>query len=117
MSFDVDRLPATQYLILDVLAARHRTGEPFWTFPARMRRALEALTAAGMVTFYPHDSRLRAELTAAGRDEVFNQGFLTPDQRENAQLRDEIKRINATLAELLCQRAIAQAGLTSPAVN
>lgn len=33
MTLDVDKLPPTQYLILEVLAARHRTGEPFWTFP------------------------------------------------------------------------------------
>lgn len=32
---DVDSLPPTQYLILDVLAARYRTGETLWTFPAR----------------------------------------------------------------------------------
>jgi hypothetical protein len=39
-SVNVDNLPASQYLVLEVLAARYRLGEPFWTFPSRFRRAL-----------------------------------------------------------------------------
>ena len=38
MAEDTDSLPPTQYLVLDVLAARYRLGENAWTFPARDAR-------------------------------------------------------------------------------
>ena len=46
---DTDNLPPTQYLILEVLAARYRTGEHAWTFPARVRNHLDALADLGLV--------------------------------------------------------------------
>lgn len=42
-------LPPAQYLIMEVLAARWRTGEPTWTFPQRLRPHVTALAAAGLV--------------------------------------------------------------------
>lgn len=49
----IDDLPPMQYLIIDVLIARHRTGETCWTLPAgpAYRRALDALAAAGLVRY------------------------------------------------------------------
>jgi hypothetical protein len=46
---DTDSLPPTQYLVLEVLAARHRTGEHVWTFPSRLTPQMKALEAAGLV--------------------------------------------------------------------
>lgn len=42
-------LPPTQYLVMEVLAARHRTGEPYWTFPSSLRQTLDALVRADLV--------------------------------------------------------------------
>ena len=39
---DTDSLPPTQYLVLEVLAARARLGEACWTFPSRLKPALNA---------------------------------------------------------------------------
>lgn len=50
-SVDTDRLPPTQYLILEVLAARYRTGEQVWTFPTRFRGALRGLAYTGLVAY------------------------------------------------------------------
>lgn len=49
MTVNVDQLPPTQYLILDVLGGRWRSGETLWTSPARLRTAVEALTDLGLV--------------------------------------------------------------------
>lgn len=43
MTWDIDGLPPTQYLIMDVLAARYRTGETSWTFPTSVGNALYLL--------------------------------------------------------------------------
>lgn len=45
----VHRLPLTQYLVLEVLAGRWRTGERSWTFPAAARPALRVLEALDYV--------------------------------------------------------------------
>ena len=39
---DIDGLPPTQYLVMGVLAARARLGEPYWTFPSRLRPTMRA---------------------------------------------------------------------------
>jgi hypothetical protein len=46
---DVDALPPTQYLVMEVLAARYRTGESCWTFPSRPTPAMRALEDIGAV--------------------------------------------------------------------
>lgn len=48
--FDVDRLTPTQYLIVEVLAARKRLGENAWTFPTRLRLSnFDQLGAHGLI--------------------------------------------------------------------
>lgn len=66
---DVDALPPTQYLIVEVLAARWRTGEQVWTFPARLRSALTPLADAGLVGWKAgiEQGTVLAWLTDAGR--------------------------------------------------
>lgn len=73
-------LPPTQYLVMEVLAARARTGEPFWTFPSVLRHQLDALVRAGLVNVLssPAPASLRVCLTKAGREHVLKPGYVTP---------------------------------------
>lgn len=84
---DVDRLPPTQYLVLEVLAARHRTGEQLWPFPSRVRPALVALEHLGLIqTMHgnvPHT--LRARLTEPGLRAVISPTYVPPDQSCEAE--------------------------------
>lgn len=79
-SIDTDSLPPTQYLILEVLAARWRTGEKTWTFPAQLRAHLNALTTAGLISWEPGNGpkRLRARLTAVGQKTMMPGGYEPP---------------------------------------
>lgn len=74
----------TEYLILEVLAARHRTGEPFWPFPSRFLRQLRSLKAAGLVTFESAVTAgdYRAGLTVEGRKAAVSEGYVVPAARE-----------------------------------
>jgi hypothetical protein len=66
---DVDKLPPTQYLIGEVLAARHRIGEPFWHFPPSLGKPIGELVKAGLVEAeWRGDSRMhRVRFTDVGR--------------------------------------------------
>ncbi len=77
---DTDTLPPTQYLILEVLAARERIGEPFWPFPSRLRSALAALERLGLLHYDHHNTprNLRARLTGRGRDAALRAGYTVP---------------------------------------
>lgn len=83
-TIDVDTLPPTQYLILEVLAARYRTGESTWTFPSRLKPALDALSAAGLIVwkrgFEPGTAL--AWFTDAGRAAATSGTYVPPNQRE-----------------------------------
>lgn len=50
MSSD-DNLPPTQYLVMEVLAARYRLGESLWTFPSTCRPAIHRLAGIGYVRY------------------------------------------------------------------
>lgn len=78
MTVDVDTLPPTQYLILEVLAARYRTGEQTWTFPNRVRPALEALSAAGLIGWKAAPGLALAWLTDAGRAAALSPTYKPP---------------------------------------
>lgn len=79
---DVDSLPPTQYLILDVLAARYRTGEHVWTFPTMpaIVAAARRLERLGLVdvenTGKPATKRVR--LTDAGKTAVLSEEYQPP---------------------------------------
>lgn len=77
---DVDNLPPTQYLILEVLAARYRTGEQAWTFPNRVRPALEALSKAGLLSWKSSSKPglALAWLTDAGRAAALSPTYEPP---------------------------------------
>lgn len=46
---DTDNLPPTQYLVMEVLAARHRLGDNYWTFPSSCWSPIRALVNRGYV--------------------------------------------------------------------
>lgn len=83
---DVDRLPPTQYLILEVLAARARTGEHLWSFPDRLRPALRELTMAGLIGWKssPAPNTCHVWFTVAGRKLFVLDDFMPPAARELA---------------------------------
>lgn len=76
----VTDLPPTQYLILEVLAARYRTGEPFWTFPTSLRPALAALVDSDLVDVIssPKPGALRVRLTEHGLGAALSLNYQLP---------------------------------------
>lgn len=66
---DYDDLPPVQYLVMEVLAARARLGERYWTFPVRLRPALNALRERGLIWWRsaPTPGDVQAYLTETGR--------------------------------------------------
>jgi hypothetical protein len=80
---DTDDLPPTQYLILEVLAARYRTGEPTWTFPSRLRHQMAVLASLGLIGWKSGvgPRTVLAWLTDAGRDAATHPGYTPPCER------------------------------------
>jgi hypothetical protein len=64
-----DVLTPTQELAMEVLAARNRLGEQFWTFESKLRGTLRTLEDGGLVVVISGDTagRIEARLSAAGR--------------------------------------------------
>lgn len=91
---DVDALPPLQYLILDVLAARYRTGEHLWTFPTSARPAIRALVELGLVEEMHGitPKTIRASLTAAGKVAVLKDGWVNPADEARRLLVQELRR-------------------------
>lgn len=89
------KLPITQQLVLETLAARHRTGETLFAMPATSIHAAKALSALGLVTIvdgnYPRTIRLR--LTEAGINETISPTYVTPIERELAMVRGQLKEL------------------------
>lgn len=77
---NADDLPVAQYLVMETLAARHRTGETLWTFPARCRPQLRALEAAGLAWWKEGVAprTVEAGLTDAGRALMLSDTYVSP---------------------------------------
>jgi hypothetical protein len=93
VSIDVDSLPPTRLLILEVLAARTRLGHHRWPFDARLRRQLDALHGLGLIQIW---NDVEAELTEAGRAAIMFGDYEAPKvlrQRDEAQ--EQLARIVA----------------------
>jgi len=78
--FDVGALPPTQYLILEVLGARHRLGENLWPFRSTLAPALRALEQLGLVwTMHGSvENTIRAGLTESGTEAVLSCTYTPP---------------------------------------
>jgi hypothetical protein len=63
-----DDLPPTQYLVMEVLAARYRLGETLWPFPTTVAPALRVLNDAGLIELMDGNiaHTVRASLTDEG---------------------------------------------------
>lgn len=79
-TIDIDALPPTQYLVMEVLAARRRTGEITWTFPSRITPALRALEAIGAVWWKAGVAQgtCVAGLTDRGQRSALSPTYVTP---------------------------------------
>ena len=103
MSTDPDTLPPTQYLVLEVLAARYRCGEYLWTFPSRCRPAIRALARAGLV----HEmhgivpNTVRAWLSDEGKALVLVDGYTPPVEEARSLVYQFAKQIMVS-RELVC---------------
>lgn len=75
-----DDLPPVQDLILEVLAARYRCGESYWTFPSRLKPHLRKLADAGLVTWEPTSAPklVRVFLTDKGQDGALSVFYQLP---------------------------------------
>jgi hypothetical protein len=73
-------LPPTQYLVMEVLAARTRLGETLWPFPNSVSPALDALEKLGLISTMSGNQPYsrRARLTDAGREHSLKPGYLPP---------------------------------------
>ncbi|AER47533.1 hypothetical protein CL96_gp107 [Mycobacterium phage Firecracker] len=85
----------TAELILEVLAARHRLGEQFWTFPSRraIRKASRELAEAGLVWVdtAPTPGSFRVGLTEQGKLACIDPKYTPPVVRgEPVRLRDAL---------------------------
>jgi len=78
--FDVDALPPTQHLVLEVLGARHRLGENLWPFRSTLAPALRRLEQLGLVwTMHGSvENTVRAGLTETGKDAVLSDTYTPP---------------------------------------
>lgn len=86
MTYIAEDLPPTEYLVMEVLAARARTGETHWTFPNRVRPALRSLASKGLIGWksgiVEHTSR--AWLTLDGEHLFLDLDYVPPHEREPA---------------------------------
>ena len=70
----------TQDLLLEVLAARIRMGERFWTFDKRHAKALNQLADKGLVNVMHGivQGTVRAALTKKGMAEYLDENYVPP---------------------------------------
>lgn len=77
---DMEQLPPTQYLILEVLESRYRTGTTYWTFPNSLRQAAGHLEEAGLVWLRsgPEPGWFEARLTDTATGILLSQTWAQP---------------------------------------
>ena len=78
-------LPPTQYLMMEVLAARFRLGENCWTFPASQRRIADELEGKGLVHQKSGivERTILVWLTDAGKDLALAPDYRAPTTQGN----------------------------------
>lgn len=120
---NVDKLPPTQYLILDVLVARHRLGHKIWPFPSTLRYAIRMLEAAGLIELHSPNanvdqpgwrSPIRASLTPAGLAAAADPDYRSPAEQAEAQAEDAFAFAKA-LDDPAVRLQLAHDGYTSGA--
>jgi hypothetical protein len=109
----VGGLPPTQYLILEVLAARYRLGERLWTFPSRVQRQIGVLDRLGLVWqasgVVPY--RVRAGLTDAGvKAMLLHRPYVSPVDKPAARVRALAEAADGAGTMLLPSQVLAALG-------
>lgn len=68
---------------MEVLSARLRTGETVWTFSTKVRQALDALEALGVLTYRGGivQHTYLVSLTQAGKEAVVDVKYISPLER------------------------------------
>jgi hypothetical protein len=98
---DVDKLPPTQYLVLEVLGARHRLGHTMWPFPTSCTKAIKALEELGLVNSMHGNVEytLRASLTQVAVDTLLSGTYLPPafERERKAAFRDVAETMQAMI--------------------
>lgn len=74
------KLTAPQDLMMDLLVARTRLGEPFWPVSTKLTRTYHELSAKGYVTILSGhvEGTVRLMLTDAARKELIEKASYTP---------------------------------------
>lgn len=86
-----DALTPTQELAMEVLAARHRLGEQFWTFESKLRGTLRTLEDGGLVVIIGGHTAgpVEAHLSAAGRLIYVSATYTSPADHLREKLQQE----------------------------
>lgn len=83
MPEELDLTP-TEWLIMEVLAARWRLGEPRWPFPNRLKPTLRSLQTKGLISFKGHtiEKHQTAWLTTDGKRTSVSPTYILPIDRK-----------------------------------
>ncbi|WP_251151373.1 hypothetical protein [Cellulosimicrobium sp. Marseille-Q4280] len=95
-------LTPTQELVMEVLAARYRLGEQWWTFEPELRQTIRTLDDGGLVDIIDGHTagRVEARLTAAGLVQYVRPGFTSPVDRLRERVEHE-RLVNEGLHQAL----------------
>lgn len=76
----MSKVTPKQDLLLEVLAARYRLGESYWTFDNKHKAALQKLEAKGLVSVIHGvvENTVRAALTEKGKKRELNAEYVSP---------------------------------------
>ncbi len=109
---DVDSLPPTQLLILEVLAARHRLGERLWPFPSRLQPQIGALDRLGLVWQASGNVpyTVRAGLTDAGVKAMLHGPYVPPVHEPAERVRKLAEAAKAAGTTLWPSQVLAALG-------
>lgn len=112
---DVNSLPPTALLILEVLAARHRLGEHLWPFPSRLQPQVGTLARLGLVWTASGNVpyTVRAGLTDRGVAEMLHGPYVSPVHEPVDRVRALAKAAEAAGTVLLPSQVLAALGEAS----
>jgi hypothetical protein len=99
---DKNALPPAQQLILELLAAQWRLGEPAWPFPGKARQSLEALQGKGLLWWQAGDApgTYLAALTGTGREVTLPGVYDEPAPPLVGEIRRRTADLNRIIAGL-----------------
>lgn len=81
------KLTAPQELMVDLLLARARLGEPFWHVSTKLTRTYHELSAKGYVSILSGhvENTVRLMLTAEAKKELLTTSYASPIERQAAE--------------------------------